>query len=80
MRPSRQLPDPAAVAWRLRTLRIHAQGCIKPVPDPLTRSRSRLTTRHAASSLPRPRPKPTPNQNRHPDERDGRDEYPDDHH
>jgi hypothetical protein len=34
MRPSRQLPDPAAVAWRLRTLRIHAQGCIKPVPDP----------------------------------------------
>ena len=29
-----QLPDPAAVAWWLHTLKIHAQGCIQPVPNP----------------------------------------------
>ena len=34
MRTTRQLPDPAAVAWWLHTLKICAQGCIKPVPDP----------------------------------------------
>jgi hypothetical protein len=34
MRATRQVPDPAAVAWWLRTLKIHAQGCIKSVPDP----------------------------------------------
>ena len=34
MRATRQVPDPAAVAWWLHTLKIHAQGCIKPVPDP----------------------------------------------
>ena len=34
MNAARQCPDPAAVAWWLDTLRICAQGCIKPVPDP----------------------------------------------
>jgi hypothetical protein len=34
MTTTRQVPDPAAVAWWLRTLKICAQGCIKPVPDP----------------------------------------------
>jgi hypothetical protein len=31
---ARQVPDPAAVAWWLRMLKICAQGCIQPVPDP----------------------------------------------
>ena len=34
MNAARQVPDPAAVAWWLHTLKIHAQGCIKPVLDP----------------------------------------------
>jgi hypothetical protein len=34
MRAAHQVPDLAAVAWWLRTLKIHTQGCIKPVPDP----------------------------------------------
>jgi hypothetical protein len=34
MRTTRQLPDPGAVTWWLHTLKIHAQGCVKPVPDP----------------------------------------------
>ena len=34
MRTTRQVPDPAAVAWWLCMLRICAQGCIQPVPDP----------------------------------------------
>ena len=34
MSATRQVPDPAAVAWWLRMLKIYAQGCIKPVPDP----------------------------------------------
>ena len=34
MSATRQVPDPAAVAWWLRMLTICAQGCIQPVPDP----------------------------------------------
>ena len=34
MRKTHQVPNAAAVAWWLHTLKIHAQGCIKPVPDP----------------------------------------------
>jgi hypothetical protein len=34
MTTTHHAPDPAAVAWWLRTLKICAQGCIKPVPDP----------------------------------------------
>ena len=34
MRTTRQIPDQHAVAWWLRMLKICAQGCIKPVPDP----------------------------------------------
>ena len=34
MTARRQILDQAAVAWWLRMLKIHAQGCIKPVPDP----------------------------------------------
>ena len=34
MSARRQVPDPAAVAWWLHTLTIHARGCIQPVPDP----------------------------------------------
>jgi hypothetical protein len=34
MTTTRQVPDQAAVAWWLHTLKICAQGCIKPVPDP----------------------------------------------
>jgi hypothetical protein len=30
---TRRVPDPAAVAWWLRMLKIHAQGCIEPVPE-----------------------------------------------
>jgi hypothetical protein len=33
MSAARQVPDPAAVAWWLRMLEIHAQGCIQPAPD-----------------------------------------------
>jgi hypothetical protein len=33
MSATRQIPGPAAVAWWLRTLKIHAQGCIQLVPD-----------------------------------------------
>jgi hypothetical protein len=34
MTTTRQVPDPAAVAWWLRTLKSCARGCIKAVPDP----------------------------------------------
>jgi hypothetical protein len=34
MSAQHQVPDPAAIACWLHTLKIHAQGCIKPVPDP----------------------------------------------
>jgi hypothetical protein len=34
MSATSQVPDPAAVAWWLRMLKIHTEGCIKPVPDP----------------------------------------------
>jgi hypothetical protein len=34
MRTTHLIPDPAAVAEWLRTLKIESQGCIKTVPDP----------------------------------------------
>ena len=34
MTAAHQVPDPAAVVWWLRTLKIQAQGCIRAVPDP----------------------------------------------
>ena len=34
MNAARQCPNSAAVAWWLRMLKICAQGCIQPVPDP----------------------------------------------
>jgi len=34
MTAAHQVPDPAAVAWWLHTLKTCARGCIEPVPDP----------------------------------------------
>jgi hypothetical protein len=34
MSAPRQVPDPAAVARWLRTLKIHAHGCLEPAPAP----------------------------------------------
>jgi len=34
MSATRQVPGQHTVAWWLRTLKIHAQGCVQPVPDP----------------------------------------------
>jgi hypothetical protein len=34
MTAAHQVPDPAAVARWLRTLKIQARGCIKAAPDP----------------------------------------------
>jgi len=33
MSGARQVPVPAAVAGLRRTLKIHARGCLQPVPD-----------------------------------------------
>jgi hypothetical protein len=75
MSAQHRIPDPAAIACWLHTLKIHARGCISRSRIPQTRSLSPPATRRAASSPSRPRPKPVPNPNRRTDERDGRDEY-----
>ncbi len=80
MRKTHQVPDPAAVAWWLHTLKIHAQGCIKPVPDPADPLAVAVYNEVRASSRPKPRTKPALSPNRLADERDRRDEYSHDHH